>query len=127
MIEGGGLGVFKPEEVGPMDVQTQNGVVDIEVADDVEAVAMAKIYLSCFQGATSSWEAGDPLKLRDLIPESRKRAYNVRNVIKAIADTDSFIELRPRFRPRHGHGTAADRRASVRRDRQQPHAYGRGD
>jgi acetyl-CoA carboxylase carboxyltransferase component len=73
--------------------------VDIEVADDVEAVAMAKKYLSYFQGATSSWEAGDPLKLRDLIPESRKRAYNVRNVIKAIADTDSFIELRPRFGP----------------------------
>lgn len=99
MIEGGGLGVFKPEEVGPMDVQTQSGVVDIEVADDVEAVAMAKKYLSYFQGTTSSWEAGDPLKLRDLIPESRKRAYNVRNVIKAIADTDSFIELRPRFGP----------------------------
>ncbi len=62
MIEGGGLGVFKPEEVGPMDVQTQNGVVDIEVADDVEAVAIAKKYLSYFQGATSSWEAGDPLR-----------------------------------------------------------------
>ncbi len=99
MIEGGGLGVFKPEEVGPMDVQTQNGVVDIEVADDVEAVATAKKYLSYFQGATSSWEAGDPIRLRNLIPESRKRAYNVRNVIKAIADTNTFLELRPKFGP----------------------------
>ena len=97
MIEGGGLGVFKPEEVGPMEVQTQNGVVDIEVEDDVEAVATAKKYLSYFQGATSKWEAGDPLKLRTVIPESRKRAYNVRNVIKALADTDSFLELRPKF------------------------------
>ncbi len=99
MIEGGGLGVFKPEDIGPMDIQTQNGVVDIEVADDIEAVAMAKKYISFFQGPLPSWTAGDPLKLRELIPESRKRAYNVRNVIKAIADTDSFIELRPRFGP----------------------------
>jgi len=97
MIEGGGLGVFQPEEVGPMDIQTQNGVVDIEVEDDVEAVAVAKKYLSYFQGATSAWEAGDPLKLRTLIPESRKRAYNVRSVIKGIADTDSFLELKPKF------------------------------
>ena len=99
MIEGGGLGVFQPEDVGPMDIQTQNGVVDIEVEDDVEAVAVAKKYLSYFQGATSSWEAGDPLKLRTLVPESRKRAYNVRNVIKGIADTDSFLELKPKFGP----------------------------
>lgn len=97
MIEGGGLGVFQPEEVGPMDIQTQNGVVDIEVEDDVEAVAVAKKYLSYFQGTTSAWEAGDPLKLRTLVPESRKRAYNVRSVIKGIADTDSFLELRPKF------------------------------
>ncbi len=99
MIEGGGLGVFKPEEVGPMDVQTQNGVVDIEVADDVEAVAVAKKYLSYFQGTLSSWEAGDPIKLRNLVPESRKRAYNVRTIIKALADTDSFLELKPKFGP----------------------------
>ncbi len=99
MIEGGGLGVFKPEEVGPMDIQTANGVVDIEVEDDVEAVAVAKKYLSYFQGITPSWQAGDPLRLRDLVPESRKRAYNVRTVIKALADTDSFLELRPKFGP----------------------------
>ncbi|PKN04455.1 MAG: biotin carboxylase [Deltaproteobacteria bacterium HGW-Deltaproteobacteria-9] len=97
MIEGGGLGVFKPEEVGPMNVQTQNGVVDIEAADDAEAVSLAKKYLSFFQGSTTSWEAGDQLKLRSLIPESRKRAYNVRTVIKAMADTDSFLEIRPKF------------------------------
>jgi acetyl-CoA carboxylase carboxyltransferase component len=99
MIEGGGLGVFRPEDVGPMDVQTQNGVVDIEVADDEEAVAVAKKYISYFQGPVSSWQAGDQLKLRSAIPESRKRAYNVRNVIRALADTDSFLELRPKFGP----------------------------
>jgi acetyl-CoA carboxylase carboxyltransferase component len=99
MIEGGGLGVFKPEEVGPMDVQTQNGVVDIEVANDIEAVAVAKQYLSYFQGTTPQWEAANQLRLRDLIPENRKRVYDVRTVIKAMADTDSFLELRPKFGP----------------------------
>ncbi len=99
MIEGGGLGVFKAEDVGPIDVQSANGVVDIEVVDDVEAVAAAKKYLSYFQGATSKWEAADQMRLRDIIPENRKRAYNVRSVIKALADTDSFLELRPKFGP----------------------------
>ncbi len=99
MIEGGGLGIFKPEEIGPIHVQTQNGVVDIEVADDTEAVAVAKKYLSYFQGTTSKWEAAEQLRLRDLIPENSKRTYNVRTVIKAMADTDSFLELRPKFGP----------------------------
>jgi len=99
MIEGGGLGIFKPEEIGPMDVQTQNGVVDIEAADDIEAVAIARKYLSYFQGTTSKWEAADQIRLRDLIPENSKRAYNVRTVIKAMADADSFLELRPKFGP----------------------------
>jgi acetyl-CoA carboxylase carboxyltransferase component len=99
MIEGGGLGIFKPEEIGPIDVQTQNGVVDIEAADDKEAVAAAKKYLSYFQGTTSKWDAADQLRLRGLIPENSKRAYNVRILIKAMADTDSFLELRPKFGP----------------------------
>ncbi|ESP62601.1 Biotin carboxylase [Smithella sp. ME-1] len=99
MIEGGGLGIFKPEEIGPIDVQSQNGVVDIEVADDLEAVAVAKKYFSYFQGATINWEAADQYRLRELIPENNKRAYNVRTVIKTLADTDSFLELRPKFGP----------------------------
>lgn len=99
MIEGGGLGIFKPEEIGPIDVQSQNGVVDIEAADDAEAVAAAQKYLSYFQGTTPVWEAADQRRLRDLIPENSKRVYNVRTVIKALADTDSFLELRPKFGP----------------------------
>lgn len=99
MIEGGGLGVFRPEEVGPMDVQTRNGVVDILVEDDIEAVATAQKYLSYFQGSTTEWQAADPKALRALIPENRRRVYDVRKVIKAMADTDSFLELRPQFGP----------------------------
>ena len=99
MIEGGGLGVFNPEDVGPMDVQTKNGVVDIAVADDAEAVAVAKKYISYFQGPISQWEAADQSPLRRIIPEQRRRVYDVRTVIKTIADTESFLELRPEFGP----------------------------
>ncbi len=99
MIEGGGLGRFSPEEVGPMDVQTENGVVDILVEDDAEAVAVAKQYLSYFQGAKTGAVADDQLLLRDLVPENRRRTYDMRKIIKTLADRDSFLELRPLFGP----------------------------
>ncbi len=99
MIEGGGLGVFQPTEVGPMDVQTKNGVVDIAVADDVEMVAAARRYLSYFQGRLSEWEAADQRQLRHVIPENRRRVYDMRRVITTLADTGSFLEMRPEFGP----------------------------
>jgi acetyl-CoA carboxylase carboxyltransferase component len=94
MIEGGGLGIFRPEEVGPMDVQVRNGVVDVAVADEAEAVAVAKRYLSYFQGAVSEWEAPDPRALRFAVPENRLRWYDMRRVIDGIADVGSVLELR---------------------------------
>lgn len=99
MIEGGGLGACRPEEIGPIDVQTKNGVVDIAVTDDIEMVAVARQYLSYFQGTTPHWEAVDQRLLRRLIPENRRRVYDVRLVIQTIADTGSFLELRPEFGP----------------------------
>ncbi|MFP6582218.1 MAG: carboxyl transferase domain-containing protein [Candidatus Hydrogenedentota bacterium] len=100
MIEGGGLGVFRPEEVGPMDVQVPNGVVDIAVEDEAEAVQVAKKYLSYFQGSLDEWECADQRLLRPIIPENRLRVYDIREVIEIIADTDSVLELRRQF----GHG-----------------------
>ncbi len=97
MIEGGGLGVVKPTDIGPIDVQTANGVVDIRVKDEAEAVAVAKKYLGFFQGATANWKRHDDAALRPLIPEQRTRVYDVRTVINALADIDSAVELRPTF------------------------------
>ena len=97
MIEGGGLGVFTPDEVGPMDVQVPNGVVDIEVADEAEAVVRAKQYLSYFQGPVDTWEAPDPRELRFVVPENRLRYYDMRKVIEGIADVGSVLELRPQW------------------------------
>src|SRR6185295_9203569 len=71
MIEGGGLGVFRPEEVGPMSVQVPNGVVDVAVADEAEGVRVAKQYLSYFQGTLPRWDVADQRALRHVIPENR--------------------------------------------------------
>jgi acetyl-CoA carboxylase carboxyltransferase component len=97
MIEGGGLGVFAPTEVGPMSVQKYNGVVDIAVADEAEAVTVAKRYLSYFQGAVDDLEAPDQRGLRHVIPEDRKRSYDVRAVIDGLFDVGSVLELRRDF------------------------------
>ena len=100
MIEGGGLGVYRPEEVGPMSVQVPNGVVDIAVEDEAEAVAVAKKYLSYFQGDLKDWRCADQRKLRHAVPENRLRAYDMRALIETMADEDSFLEIRKGF----GHG-----------------------
>jgi acetyl-CoA carboxylase carboxyltransferase component/acetyl/propionyl-CoA carboxylase alpha subunit len=97
MIEGGGLGIFRPEEVGPLEVQVANGVVDVPVADEAEAVRVAKRYVSYFQGAVSDWECADQRLLRAIIPENRLRVYDVRAVIETLADRDSVLELRQHF------------------------------
>ena len=94
MIEGGGLGAVAPTDIGPMDIQTENGVVDYLAEDEVEATAVAKQLLSYFQGAVSDYACADQRSLRHIIPEDRKRAYDMRAAIEGVADTGSFLELR---------------------------------
>lgn len=97
MIEGGGLGVYEPTEIGPVEVQSRNGVIDILVDDEAEAVAVARQYLSYFQGSVDEWSCADQEALRDVIPVDRLRAYDVRRAIDGIFDTDSVLELRREF------------------------------
>ena len=99
MIEGGGLGVYSPEEVGPMDVQVPNGVVDCLVEDEAEGTAVAKQLLGYFQGRLPDWTCADQRLLRNAIPENRLRSYDARALLNTLADTDSVLELRPRFAP----------------------------
>ena len=100
MIEGGGLGIYHPDEVGPLSTQVPNGVVDVAVSDEVEAVAVAKRYLAYFQGSVGEWDCADQRLLRHVIPENRLRIYDVRQVIETMFDTDSVLELRSGW----GHG-----------------------
>ena len=97
MIEGGGLGSFAPEQIGPSSVQSRNGVIDILVEDEAAAVAAAKQYLSYFQGPVSDWQCADPRALRHVVPENRLRVYDVRAALRGVADTGSLLELRAGF------------------------------
>lgn len=97
MIEGGGLGVYPPEAIGPIDVQRHNGVVDLVARDEADAVSLAKQYLSYFQGRVADWSAPDPRLARQVVPEHRLRAYDVRRAIESIVDVGSVLELRPDY------------------------------
>ena len=97
MVAGGGLGEFAPEEIGPIDVQAPNGVVDVRVADEAAAVAATKRLLAYFQGPLEEWREPDPERVRTVVPESRRRAYDVHKAIDALVDGDSATYLREEF------------------------------
>ncbi len=99
MIAGGGLGEVDPDEVGPADVQARNGVIDVLVSDEAEATAVTKRLLAYFQGATEPGPVPDQLRLRELVPERQRRAYNVKPIIETLADEGSVTFLRERFAP----------------------------
>jgi acetyl-CoA carboxylase carboxyltransferase component len=97
MVEGGGLGRFRPEEIGPSGVQHANGVIDVLVDDEVQAVAAARHYLSFFQGRVGDWRAPDALALRDLVPENRLRVYDTAAAMAGLVDAGSLLPLRTGF------------------------------
>ena len=97
MIEGGGLGTYRPEEIGPLDVQVPSGVVDLVADDDAGAVDLARRYLAYFQGPVADWTCADQRLLRSAVPEQRLRAYDVRALLAVLADSGSVLELRRGF------------------------------
>ena len=99
MIAGGGLGEVDPDEVGPLDMQAANGVVDVVAADEAEATALTKRLLAYFQGAIAPGPVPDQGRLRELVPERQRRAYAVAPIVEALADAGSVTFLRERFAP----------------------------
>ncbi|HEV2727600.1 MAG TPA: carboxyl transferase domain-containing protein, partial [Solirubrobacterales bacterium] len=99
MIAGGGLGDVHPDEVGPLEVQARNGVVDVACADEAGATAAVKKLLAYFQGPTPPGPAPDQTRLRDLVPERQRRAYRVEPIVETLADEGSVTFLRERFAP----------------------------
>lgn len=97
MIEGGGLGRYSPDEIGPMSVQAPNGVVDVTVDDDRAAVYAVKRYLSYFDRSVHTFTAADQRRLRQVIGPNRKEMYDIRALISVLADEGSVFELREQF------------------------------
>jgi acetyl-CoA carboxylase carboxyltransferase component len=101
MIAGGGLGQVDPDAVGPASVQARNGVLDLVVGDEAEAVALTRRLLGYFAGPVvpAADAELDQTRLRALVPERERRAYKVAPIIETLADRDSVTYLRERFAP----------------------------
>ena len=97
MVEGGGLGAFTPEQIGPSGVQHANGLIDILVDDEVQAVAAARHYLSFFQTGVAAFRAPPPAALAEVVPHNRVRVYDTRLALQGIADEGSLLYLRSGF------------------------------
>jgi acetyl-CoA carboxylase carboxyltransferase component len=97
MIEGGGLGSFAPTDIGPADVNSKNGVIDIVAADEAEATMLAQQVLSYFQGPKGDWSAADQSMLQSAMPDDRRYTYDIRKLIELLVDTGSFIELQQQY------------------------------
>jgi acetyl-CoA carboxylase carboxyltransferase component len=94
MVEGGGLGIFKPEQIGPSNIQFANGVIDMLVDDEVMAVDEAKQFLAfAMKQKNGHANVADQLLLREVVPENRLRSYRVRDAIDVIFDVASVQEL----------------------------------
>ncbi len=97
MIEGGGLGKFRPDDIGPIEVQSRNGVVDLVTDDEAAATAAARQLLGYFQGRASSWTAADQEPLRDALPADRRFSYKIRPILERLADEGTFLEVRREY------------------------------
>ncbi len=97
MIQGGGLGSYKPTDIGPIDVQAKNGVVSLVADNEAQATALAKQVLGYFQGDHRQWQCAQQADLRDLMPADRRYVYDIRKIIQHLADSDSWLELSKQY------------------------------
>ncbi len=93
MIEGGGLGTFAPTDIGPIEIQANNGVVDLVADNELHATQLAQRCLAYFQGDKQSWSCAEQTELRQMMPHDRRFVYDIRNIIQQLVDSDSFLEL----------------------------------
>ena len=99
MIEGGGLGIVRPDDVGPVPVHELAGSVDVVVADEASAVATVKELLGLFHGTTDGGAEPTAATLRSVVPADRRQPFDPRAVIEGLVDHGTNIELRPKFAP----------------------------
>lgn len=96
MIEGGGLGKFTPEQIGPSKVQVANGTVDLLATDETHAALLAKRVVAYFQGPLTDWQTPDEaaqVALRTLVPQQRQRSFDCLAALSGIADLGSELVL----------------------------------
>ncbi len=94
MIEGGGLGVFEPDEIGPTAELVTAGAIDLVADDEAHATRLARQVLGYFQGVWDEGPVADQRLLRTIVPEDRRRSFDMRMLATTIADAETLIELR---------------------------------
>ena len=87
-----------PEELGPAALHVSTGMVDVLVEDDRAAVDTARTYLDLVGGtAPAQPPHRDGEALRQVLPESGRSVYDMRDIIDGLVDEDSLLELRPKW------------------------------
>src|SRR3954453_2854848 len=95
------------EALGGSKVHTEvSGVADLEVGSDAECIAAVREYLSYFPSRAGEKPprkpTQDPADRRDealleIVPENPRQAYDVRKVLKAVADGGHCFEIKPKW------------------------------
>lgn len=100
MIAGGGLGEVTAEEIGPAHEQAANGVLDVVVADEAEAVETARHVLALLADPRrEGGPAPDQCALRDALPDDDRSAFDVRQVAEQLCDDGDVLWLRESWAP----------------------------
>jgi len=96
-----------PQEMGGWRVHAEiTGFADLVVDTDEDAIDAIKTFLSYLPShhreapPVAAVPAGSGESMRDilaLLPESRTKVYDVRNIVRSIVDKGSFFELKARF------------------------------
>lgn len=90
------------ESLGGSAIHTRNGVVDEEVADEYEAFARARRFLSYLPAHVGQHAPRtaptDPVDRRDesllsIVPREAKQVYSMRRVLDAVFDAGSVFEM----------------------------------
>ncbi len=94
------------EEMGGARMHAEvSGCGDQLAVDDRDAIEQAKQYFAYLPGSwrhlPPSGEASPPARsfTADLVPEQESAGYDIRTVIEAIVDGDTFLEIKPLFAP----------------------------
>ena len=93
MVDAAGLGDVAPTDIGPLAEHLANGTIDVEAPDDATAVALAQQLIGYALPGPADAPAADQASLRTAVPDSRRRAYDVRPVLRTLLDTGTVVEL----------------------------------
>lgn len=89
-----------PDELGPAELHESVGGIDLLVETEAEAIEAAGRYLRYFLGDIDQFEESpQAARIRSIVPSNRRRAYDMRKVLRAVMDHDSIMDLRPVWAP----------------------------